>query len=113
VLGSRVLLLGVSFKPNVADARNSPALKLLELLQRQGIDVVYHDPLIPRLTLGGTEFESVPLTPEVLAGVDCVLIHTDHGGFDHEWIVKHAPLVFDTRNATREVKEGRDKVVRL
>jgi len=113
VLGSRVLLLGVTFKRNVADVRNSPALKLLELLGDQGIEVAYHDPLVPQLRIGGAMLESVPLTPERLAGADCVVVHTDHGGFNYDWIVEHARLVFDTRNAARDVKAGRDKVVRL
>ncbi len=113
VLGARVLVLGVAFKRNVADARNSPALKILELLQDHGIEPAYHDPLISRLELRGTALESMPLTPTALEGVDCVVIHTDHACFDYDWIVEHAPLVFDTRNATRGVKAGREKVVRL
>jgi UDP-N-acetyl-D-glucosamine dehydrogenase len=113
VLGSRVLVLGVTFKRNVADVRNSPALKLLELLREQGIEAGYHDPLVPRLTLGGRVLESCPLTAETLAGADCVVIHTDHRGFDYDWIVAHARLVFDTRNATRDVRAGRDRVARL
>jgi UDP-N-acetyl-D-glucosamine dehydrogenase len=113
VLGSRVLLLGVTFKRDVADVRNSPALKLLELLRDHGIDAVYHDPLIPRLPLKGATLESVALTPEALAACACVVVHTDHAGFDYEWIVQHAGLLLDTRNATRDVKAGREKVVRL
>lgn len=113
VLGSRVFLLGVAFKRNVADARNSPALKLLELLREHGIEAAYHDPLIPRLDVRGVTLESVPLTPEGLGAADCVVIHTDHTGFNYDWIVEHARLVFDTRNATRDVKAGREKVVRL
>ncbi len=113
VLGSRVLLLGVTFKRNVADVRNSPALKVLELLREHGIEAAYHDPLIPELAIKGATLESVPLTPEALTAADCVVIHTDHTGFSYDWIVEHARLVFDTRNATRDVKAGREKVVRL
>ena len=113
VLGSRILLLGVTFKRNVADVRNSPALKLLELFRDHGIEAAYHDPLIPRLEVKGATLESVPMTADSLAAADCVVIHTDHTGFDYDWIVEHARLVFDTRNATRDVKTGRDKVVRL
>ena len=93
--------------------RNSPALRVIELLREQGIDAGYHDPLIPRLEVKGAELESLPLTAETLEAVDCVVIHTDHTGFNYDWVVEHARLVFDTRNATREVKAGRDKVVRL
>ncbi len=113
VLGSRVLLLGVTFKRNVSDVRNSPALKVLELLRDHGIEVTYHDPLTPRLDVKGGELRSVPLTAERLAAADCVVIHTDHPAFDYDWIVAQARLVFDTRNATRDVKAGREKVVRL
>jgi UDP-N-acetyl-D-glucosamine dehydrogenase len=113
VLGTRVLLLGVTFKPNVADVRNSPALKLMELLLEHGIEPAFHDPLIDRLTVKGTDFQSVPLTPATLAGADCVVIHTDHGALDYDRLVEHARLVFDTRNATRQVKSGREKIVRL
>jgi UDP-N-acetyl-D-glucosamine dehydrogenase len=111
--GHRVLLLGVTFKRNVADIRNSSALKILELLRARGLDVAYHDPLVPRLRLGTRELESVALGPETLAAADCVVIHTDHDTFDYEAIVEHARLVFDTRNATRDVRVDRGKVRRL
>jgi UDP-N-acetyl-D-glucosamine dehydrogenase len=113
VLGSRVLVLGLTFKRDVADVRNSPALKLLELFRDHGIDVAYHDPLIPRVQVKGATLESVALTAEALAASECVVIHTDHAVFDYEWIVEHARLLLDTRNATRDVKAGREKVVRL
>jgi UDP-N-acetyl-D-glucosamine dehydrogenase len=113
VLGARVLVLGVAFKRNVADVRNAPAIKILELLQDHGIDAAYHDPLIPRIELRGGPLESTPLTAQMLAGCDCVVIHTDHVSFDYDWIIEHARLVFDTRNATRGVKSSREKVVRL
>jgi UDP-N-acetyl-D-glucosamine dehydrogenase len=113
VPGMRVLVLGVAFKRNVADARNSPALKTLELLQEHGIDAAYHDPLIPRVDLRTGPLDSVPLTAAGLQAADCVVLHTDHAAFDCDWIVEHARLVFDTRNATRGVKSGREKVVRL
>jgi UDP-N-acetyl-D-glucosamine dehydrogenase len=113
VLGTRVLVLGVTFKGNVADVRNSPALKLIELLRDHGIDVAYHDPLVDTLRVKGVALESVPLTAATLAGADCVVIHTDHSAFDYDWIVEHARFVFDTRNATRDVKVGRHKVVPL
>jgi UDP-N-acetyl-D-glucosamine dehydrogenase len=113
IQGSRVLVLGVSFKKNVDDVRNSPALKILDLLRQHGIAPSYHDPLVPRVETAGQILESVPLTPAVLSGVECVMIHTDHAGVDYDAIVAHARFVFDTRNATRTVKAGRDKIVRL
>jgi UDP-N-acetyl-D-glucosamine dehydrogenase len=113
VRGRRVLLLGVSFKRNVGDIRNSSALKMLELLEARGLDVAYHDPLVPSLRLGPRELASVALGPEALAAADCVVIHTDHDAFDYEAIVEHARLVFDTRNATRDVRSDRSRVIRL
>ena len=113
VRGRRVLVLGVSFKKDVADVRNSSALALMELLEARGVAVSYHDPFVPRLRLGGRELASVALDPDVVAGADCVVIHTDHTALDYEWIVTHARLVLDTRNATRAVRQGRTKVVRL
>jgi UDP-N-acetyl-D-glucosamine dehydrogenase len=113
VRGSRVLVLGVAFKRDVADTRNSPALKLIELLREQGIDVRYHDPLVPTMPVAGGRLVSTPLSAGALAEADCVVVHTDHSGFDYPWIVEHARLVFDTRNAARQVTAGRDRVVRL
>jgi UDP-N-acetyl-D-glucosamine dehydrogenase len=113
VRGRRVLLLGVSFKRNVGDIRNSSALKILELLEARGLDVSYHDPFVPRLRLGTRELESVPLERDVVSAADCVVIHTDHESVDYEWLVAHAQLVFDTRNATRDVRVDRTGVVRL
>jgi UDP-N-acetyl-D-glucosamine dehydrogenase len=113
VRGRRVLLLGVSFKRNVGDVRNSSALKILELLEARGLEVSYHDSFVPRLSLGTRELRSVPLGSDVVAAADCVVIHTDHETVDYEWLVTHARLVFDTRNATRDVRVDRTKVVRL
>jgi UDP-N-acetyl-D-glucosamine dehydrogenase len=113
VRGARVLVLGVAFKRNVGDVRNSPALKVVPLLRDHGIDVAYHDPFVPRLRVGEDELRSEPLSPSVLSAADCVLIHTDHEGIDYTWVAGHARLVFDTRNATRDVKTGRERIVRL
>ena len=113
VRGRRVLLLGVSFKRNVGDVRNSSALKILELLEARGFDVSYHDPFVPRLRLRTRSLESVALEPDVVSAADCVVIHTDHETVDYEWLVAHARLVFDTRNATRDVRVDRTGVVRL
>ncbi len=113
VRGRRVLVLGVSFKRNVEDVRNSSARDLIELLEDRGLEVSYHDPFVPRLRMGGRELASVELTPDVLAGADAVLVHTDHTSVDYERVVAHARLVFDTRNATRDVRQNRTKVVRL
>ena len=112
--GSSVLVLGVAYKPDVDDMRESPALKIIELLLGRGARVSYHDPFIPALPrtrkydLG---LESVALTPETLAASDAVLIVTDHSDVDYELIVRHAPVVVDSRNATRDVTEGRERIL--
>jgi UDP-N-acetyl-D-glucosamine dehydrogenase len=117
---ARVLVLGVAFKPNVDDARNSPAERVIELLLKEGAEVEYHDPYVPHFRAGGdvflrqaAHFDSVGLTSEVLAAADCVLIATGHACLDYAWVVQHARLVVDAVNATRHVP-GRDgKVVLL
>lgn len=101
VNGSRVLLLGVAYKPNVADVRESPALDIIHLLQAQGAEVCYHDPHVPHLTLDDFDGESMPLTAVSLQQADCVVIVTDHAAFDYELISQHAPIIVDTRNALK------------
>jgi UDP-N-acetyl-D-glucosamine dehydrogenase len=117
---AKVLVLGVSFKPDVDDARNSPAQRVIELLLRHGAQVSYNDPHISQLTIGKDvvyreelTLNSVSLTEGLLAKHDCVLIVAGHSSYDYEWIVTHAPLIIDTMNATREVKTDREKIFRL
>lgn len=102
--GARVLLLGAAYKKDVDDVRESPALKLIELLQEKGAEVEYNDPYVPRLR-GGRKYDlemySAPLTPDNLERYDCVVIVTDHSSYDYEEIVKNSRLVLDTRNATK------------
>ncbi len=115
VKGSRILILGVAYKRDLDDDRESPALKLMELLARKHAEVWYHDPFIPVLrTTRRYDFglESVPLTAETLAAADACLIATDHSCFDYDLIVRASRLVVDTRNATRHVREGREKITR-
>ena len=113
--GSRVLVLGAAYKPDVDDCRESPAFELLELLQDRGALVSYSDPhvpVLPPMRKYSIRLESVPLTPETLAAQDCVLIATDHKRFDWPSILKHSSLVLDTRGATRNVaRDGGATVV--
>src|SRR6202047_2612262 len=107
--GARVLLLGVAYKKDVDDLRESPSLKLLELLTQRGALTDYNDPFFPALHkmrhYDFSNMRSVELVPERVASYDCVLIATDHSSYDYEAIVRNAKLVVDTRNATRRVKE--------
>jgi len=110
---TRVLVLGVAFKKDVDDARHSPALKIIELLRKRNVDVTYHDPYVPEVQVNGQYLRSGSLTPELLESVDSVLILTDHSCVDYGEVVTNARHVFDTRNATRDVRWGREKIVRL
>jgi len=110
---SRVLLLGMAYKPNVDDLRESPTLKLIELLRGQGAEVSYNDPHIPHLhRTRHYDFDliSQELTPDALSAADCVAIVTDHSAYDWAYIVEHAQMVLDTRNATKSVGRHRDKI---
>jgi UDP-N-acetyl-D-glucosamine dehydrogenase len=115
VKGSKILLLGVAYKKDVDDLRESPSLKLLELLSARGAVLDYNDPYFPALHrmrhYDFSNMRSVELSPDRLASYDCVLIATDHSSYDYEVIVRNAKLVVDTRNATRHVKQHREKVV--
>jgi UDP-N-acetyl-D-glucosamine dehydrogenase len=116
VRGSKVALLGMAYKKDVDDPRESPGFELMDLLLKKGAAVSYHDPHIPSLPAmrhwPHLRMDSAPLTAEYLAGQDCVLIATDHSAFDYEFILKHARLVVDTRNATKYVRGVRENVIR-
>ncbi len=104
VNGSRVLLLGMAYKPNVSDVRESPGLDILHLLQAQGADVSYHDPHVLSLQLDDQTLQSVPLTAVSLQEADCVVIVTNHAAFEWSLITQEAGLIVDTRNALHNDK---------
>ena len=107
--GSRVLLLGITYKPDVADLRESPPLEVLRLLRAKGAVAAYHDPLIPDLDLEGASLASAPLDETALRDADCVVIATHHTAYDWAWIAKHARVIVDTRN----VLSGIDTAARV
>ena len=113
--GSRVLVLGLAYKPDIDDVRESPSLELIELLRHKGAKVDYNDPYIPQ-THKQREYDlrmtSKKLTAKMLGSYDVVLISTNHSDYDYPWIVKNARLVVDTRNATANVRSGRSKIVK-
>jgi UDP-N-acetyl-D-glucosamine dehydrogenase len=112
---STILILGVAYKKDIDDMRESPALAIIKLLQEKGATVLYNDPFfdkIPLVRKGRFNLKSERLTEKLLQKVDCVVIATAHSCYDYKWIVKHASLVMDTRNATRDVREGRKKIVK-
>jgi UDP-N-acetyl-D-glucosamine dehydrogenase len=114
IKGSRICILGMAYKKDVDDPRESPSFELLEMLLARGALMSYSDPHIPRLPKmrhhDVPELTSQPLTPEFLSSQDCLLIATDHSAFDYEQIVRHGRLIIDTRNATKAVSHGRDKI---
>src|SRR2546429_6919329 len=99
VRGSHTLVLGVAYKKNIDDIRESPALDVMRLLRRHGAVVEYHDPHVPRLQDDAVELKSVALTAAALTTAECVIIVTDHSAVDYDLVARHARLVLDTRNA--------------
>jgi len=100
--GSKILALGVTYKRDVSDIRESPALEVLQGLSEKGSTVEYSDPYVPLLKLNGKMTKSVKLAPDILRSMDCVVVLTDHSAFDYEMIVTHSPLIVDSRNALKE-----------
>ncbi len=115
VRGAKVLVLGVAYKKDVDDTRESPALKIIDLLVKRGARVQYNDPYTPALHktrhYDFSYMQSLALTGESLANHDCAVIATDHSAYDYQMIVDHSQVVVDTRNATRKVTRNREKIV--
>lgn len=109
--GSKILILGIAYKKDIADLRESPALKIIDKLARERAEIVYNDPWIPELDFQGKRYSSEPLSGHLLQEVDAVLITTDHSQYDYQRIVEKANLIFDTRNATKGINSK--KVERL
>ena len=111
--GSRVLVVGAAYKPDVNDIRESPSLDIIGLLRQKGAEVNYHDPYIPRITHDDWSLESVSDVIESARTTDCVVIVTDHTIYDYQSILEQAPLIVDTRNALGDAGRNNPKVVRL
>jgi UDP-N-acetyl-D-glucosamine dehydrogenase len=99
--GAKILALGVAYKRDTNDVRESPALQILMALQEKGATIHYSDPYVPAVAVTGKTLKSVDLSPEVLQAMDLVAILTDHSDFDYAMVSKHSPLIFDTRNALK------------
>jgi UDP-N-acetyl-D-glucosamine dehydrogenase len=115
VKGSRILIVGVAYKPDVSDTRESPALEIIRLLHARGAEISYHDPHVPALTVDDLTLFSCSVTesPSPLAGFDCVVIVTHHSAIDYRIMVRQSRLIVDTRNATKDIPVGREKIVKL
>ena len=101
--GSKILILGVAYKEDVGDIRESPALDIVEILCEKGAEVIYNDPYVPKIKIGKREWESLPLNKILLSRADCVVITAAHSCYDYKWIVENARLAVDTRNATKNL----------
>lgn len=115
IKGAKILILGVAYKKDVDDARESPALAIMHLLQKKGAVILYHDPYIPvlpRFRKYYFKLKSSPLTERMLQWIDAVVVVTDHSSIDYSWVVKHASLVIDTRNVTKNMKQWKKKIVK-
>src|SRR5690606_36437159 len=113
VKGSKVLVLGVAYKRDIDDMRESPALDVMRLLEQRGAHVTYHDPHVASFREDGHEAFSVPLTPDTLAAADAVVIITEHKAIDYQLVVDHAALVVDTRHALSTVRPSKARVIQL
>jgi UDP-N-acetyl-D-glucosamine dehydrogenase len=112
--GSKVLILGVAYKKDISDVRESPALDIIKLLERDGAQVSYNDPYVRELILdGGKKYKSMYINARSISSSDCVAIVTNHSDYKYQWIVDKAKLVVDTRNSTKRVKNGRNKIFKL
>jgi UDP-N-acetyl-D-glucosamine dehydrogenase len=108
--GAKILLMGVAYKRNVADMRESPALAIIDAFHKKGAEISYHDPYIPTFNYIGQTWHSQDVDLAGLREQDCVVIVTDHASFDYQALVRDSSLIFDTRNATRNVREGHPNV---
>jgi UDP-N-acetyl-D-glucosamine dehydrogenase len=113
VKGSKILVLGAAYKPDIDDLRESPALDVIGLLKQKGANVTYHDPYIKDLSHDGWEMQSVNDLMAEVAKVDCVVIVTNHSSYDYPAILEKASLIVDTRNALGKLGKDSPKVVRL
>lgn len=114
VKNSRVLVLGVAYKPNIGDVRESPALDLIRLLLSDGAIVSFCDPYVSEITIDGITLSCDPMDPEILRNADCVVIETDHGAFHWDMVARESRVVVDTRNAMSNVADlGRVRIIKL
>ena len=99
VRGAEILILGVSYKPDVGDVRESPAIKIMGLLARRGATIRFHDPYVDQIEVAGRPMEASALAAALVQRVDCVAVLTPHSAYDLDWLAEHSVLVFDAHNA--------------
>jgi UDP-N-acetyl-D-glucosamine dehydrogenase len=113
IKGSKIMILGVAYKKNVSDCRESPALDVMRLLNEKGAILSYNDPYVPTLRLNADILTSTELSPAIVSDQDCLVILTDHSDYDFRNIIESAKLVIDTRNVTKGMDEYKDRIIKL
>lgn len=113
IKNSNLLILGVSYKRDIDDIRESPAFDIIKLLREKGAKIAYHDPYVPTFLHDGESMQSVELTEKLLAEQDCVVIVTDHSCMDYQWLADHCKLIMDSRNATKGIQGASARIVKL
>ncbi len=111
--GNKILVLGIAYKKDIDDVRESPALDIMELLLEKGAEVSYYDPYVPEVLIDNIVYKSIELTDSLLEELDCVLITTNHSSFDYLHIAEHTSLIIDTRNATKGLKNTKALIAKL
>ena len=113
VKGARIHILGISYKRDVSDTRESPALEIIKILSKIGAEITFSDPYTDHCEIKGRRVKSVEPLPKILRKKDCVVIVTDHSAYDYGEIARNSKLLFDTRNATKNIKNRERSIVRL
>ena len=113
VNGSRILVLGIAYKRDINDIRESPALDVLSLLAQKGAELYYNDPYIPEFSEDNISKTSIELSEEVLTSMDCVVLITDHSSYNYQWLINHSNIFVDTRNVTKGVSDPNGVVIKL
>ena len=112
--GSKILVIGVAYKKDIGDTRESPSFEVIRLMLDKGAQILYHDPYVSKIILGGVDtYYSETLTSSVIESADCVVILTDHSIVDYNTVVKYAKIVVDTRNATHSIQIGSNKIIKI
>lgn len=111
--GAKVLLLGVAYKKDIDDFRESPVLKIIELLENEGAEVIINDPFVKSFRANGKTYETLDFDDKLVENADIVVITTDHSCYDYDNLLKHSKVIYDTRNAMGHIKEGREKIYKL
>jgi UDP-N-acetyl-D-glucosamine dehydrogenase len=113
VKNSHILILGIAYKRDISDVRESPALDIFRILEKKGAILRYNDPYIPEFTEENVSLTSVELSEELLESMDCVILVTNHSSYDYQWLVDHSKIFVDTRNVTRDLADPKKVVVKL